>query len=457
MNLNSLAFRLLATSAAWMLVVLPLAGFIIYRLYSEDVRANFDDRLAKLVNSIALDALDTGSIEPVIPVNRFEPLFEDPHSGWYWQISPLGHAAQTLKSKSLESAGLESPFEAKMPADEAGQRWLNAKGPVGESIRIIEVIDAIGKDAGAKQYSVSVAGPIAWLETRNRNFLTRLTIALALTGIGLVLASLFQVRVGLMPLRSIEHALADIRSGKAEALDGELPEEIAPLQRELNALIKSNQDIVDRARTQVGNLAHALKTPLAVITNEANEERTPFGAKVAEQARLMRDQINTYLDRARMAARIGVIGRVTEVAPVVEALKRALERIHRDRGITITTSVAPGLKFQGEQQDLEELLGNLLDNGCKWATSEVSVSASPAPDRDRLRRMVVTVEDDGPGLSADERAKLGKRGLRLDETKPGSGLGLSIVTDLVTSYRGNFELAESPKGGLLARLELPAA
>jgi signal transduction histidine kinase len=254
--------------------------------------------------------------------------------------------------------------------------------------------------------------------------------------------------------------LAAIRSGDAARLEGALPAEIEPLQSELNALIQSNQDIVDRARTQVGNLAHALKTPLAVITNEAREDSGSLGQKVVEQAGLMRDQINLYLERARMAARVGVVGRATEVAPVVEPIVRALERINRDRNIGIDFDCAPGAKFQGEKQDLEEMAGNLLDNACKWARSRVRITiglAGPVEGRQGGRRLVVTVADDGPGLPADQRVKLGKRGLRLDETKPGSGLGLSIVTDLAGLYRGRLELGESELGGLEARLDLPAA
>jgi signal transduction histidine kinase len=261
-----------------------------------------------------------------------------------------------------------------------------------------------------------------------------------------------------LPLRSIEQGLAEVRSGKASKLEGEPPAEIEPLQVELNALILSNQDIVDRARTQVGNLAHALKTPLAVITNEAREDKSALGAKVAEQAELMRDQVQHYLDRARVAARVGVIGRSTVIAPVIEPIVRALERIHQDRGIAISVQCPELVRFQGERQDLEEMLGNLLDNACKWAKKNVQIKVSAAPDPKGAggRRVIVAVDDDGPGLAAEERARIGKRGLRLDETKPGSGLGLSIVTDLVQSYRGTLELSESRSGGLSVRLDLPA-
>ncbi len=459
MRLNSLAFRLFATSVAWLLIVLPLAGFIIYRLYRDDVRASFDQRLAKLVNSIAIDALTSGGDVPVTPPNRYEPLFEETHSGWYWQIRPLdSQTAKRLISPSLATAVLESPLEKLVDPDEAGQRWMNTKGPVGEPIRMVEVIDTNGHVTDGPRYSVVVAGPVAWLESRFRSFLARLATALALTGLGLATATWFQVRFGLLPLQKIEQGLSAVRSGEAAKLEGELPVEIEPLQSEINALIQSNQEIVDRARTQVGNLAHALKTPLAVITNEAREDKGALGTKVAEQAALMGDQITHYLDRARVAARVG-IGRSTEIMPAVEPIQRALERIHRDKGVVIHTDCPAGLKFQGEKQDLEEMLGNLLDNACKWSKSNVYLSVV-GPGRDpkgAARRVVITVEDDGPGLPAVQRAKLGKRGLRLDETKPGSGLGLSIVTDLSHSYRGSLTLDESPRGGLLARLDLPAA
>lgn len=460
MRFDSLAFRLIATSAAWLAVVLPIAGTIIFKLYSEDVQASFDQRLEKLVNSIAVDALLSGGSDPVAPLNRYEPLFEETQSGWYWQIKPLdeGNSLQ-LVSASLATAMLPSPYEAKITPDRLGQRWMNTKGPLGEPIRVIEIVDTKGHQENALRYAVSVAGPIAWLETRNRNFRTRLSIALALTGLGLVTATLFQVRFGLLPLQRIEKGLAAIRSGDALRLDGTLPAEIEPLQSELNALIQSNQDIVDRARTQVGNLAHALKTPLAVITNEAREDKGPMGSKVVEQAHLMRDQINLYLERARMAARAGVIGRATEVRPVIEPIVRALERINRDRDIKIDLQCPAEVKFQGEKQDLEEMAGNLLDNACKWARTKVRlvITVEPGEEPRAGRRLVLTVADDGPGLSPEQRAKLGKRGLRLDETKPGSGLGLSIVTDLAGQYRGGLVLGESDLGGLEARLELPAS
>ncbi|MET1047284.1 MAG: ATP-binding protein [Hyphomicrobium sp.] len=459
MRLNSLALRLFATSAAWTLLALPLAGYIIYALYREDVQLSFDAQLKKLLTQITIDSMSTMGDVPVIPPNLYEPLFEVTQSGWYWQIRPIdGAPGRTLVSPSLATAVLPSPYDRKFPTDDTGTRWMNVPGPTGTTIRILEFIDSPSHDPDKTKYSIIVAGPMDWFEATVAKFRTRLTSALALVGLGLLAATVFQVRFGLLPLRRVEKSLASIRSGQAERLEGNLPAEIEPLQVELNALIESNQDIIDRARTQVGNLAHALKTPLAVITNEAHEDDSVFGTKVAEQAHLMRDQISHYLDRARIAARSNTIGRVTPVEATAEPLVRAIERIHRDKGISIDFAIQPAAKFQGEKQDLEEMLGNLLDNACKWGKSRVYLAASVNNQDTTIRRKLrITVEDDGPGLSPEQRSKIGKRGLRLDETKPGSGLGLSIVSDLASSYRGKLRLEASDHGGLKAVLELPAA
>lgn len=299
-----------------------------------------------------------------------------------------------------------------------------------------------------------MAGDAAEIDRDLSEFTRLLIAALCVLGLGLLIATFFQVRFGLRPLRAIRQKLAEIRSGEAEKLEGEIPDEIRPLQRELNALIQSNHEIVDRARTHVGNLAHALKTPLSVISNEARTHKGPLSDKVVEQAEIMRTQITHHLDRARVAARSSVIGDITDVDQVLQALKRTLDRIYGERGLDLIVEASTGLKFQGERQDFEEMVGNLLDNACKWAKSRVTADAKQA---DGAARFTVIVDDDGPGLSKVELAKGVKRGQRLDESKPGSGLGLSIVADLAHLYKGHFELEPSPEGGLRAKLELPAA
>jgi signal transduction histidine kinase len=463
MRLDSLAFRLFATAAAWTAIVLPLAGLLIFSLYRHEAEQSFDDRVRTLLTVIIADSLDHAGTEPGAPKDVGEPLFEITNSGWYWQIKPVEEILGRRRvSASLTSFDLPSPRELAIKPDLTAVRWMNGTGPLGQPLRIAEQIHSYGDEALGPQFSFIVAGPRDWLDARVTGFRNRLIISLALAGLGLLVATFLQVRFGLLPLKEIGRGLAAIRSGEAERLDSRLPVEIEPLQSELNALIESNQNIIERARTQVGNLAHALKTPLAVITNEARDEKSAFGQKVAEQAMIMRDQVTGYLDRARIAARSGSIGRVTEVRPVAEALGRALERINRDRGIVIEIDCPAVAKFQGEKHDLEEMLGNLMDNACKWATSRIDVrvdvrEVAAAVGKLPQRRLTIAVDDDGSGLDDAQRRKLGKRGLRLDESKPGTGLGLSIVIDLAHSYRGTLALERSDRGGLSARLELPAA
>jgi signal transduction histidine kinase len=267
---------------------------------------------------------------------------------------------------------------------------------------------------------------------------------------------MFQVRFGLLPLKRITTGLAAIRAGTAERLEGDFPVEIAPLARETNALIDANREIVERARMHVGNLAHALKTPLSVMVNEANANgRDALAHKVKEQADIMRDQVARHLERARLAARLTVVGTVTDVAPVVTALARTMEKIHHDKAVTVAVVADQQAKFRGERPDLEEMIGNLVDNACKWAASRVAVSVAREVSEKGLAIRIV-VDDDGRGLSQGQREQVAKRGQRLDETKPGSGLGLSIVVELARLYGGSLVLGEAPTGGLRAELVLPA-
>ena len=247
-----------------------------------------------------------------------------------------------------------------------------------------------------------------------------------------------------------------IRDVKARRLDGRFPTEIAPLAGELNSLIQHSEEVVGRARTHVSNLAHFLKTPLSVLAAEADaHEDDPDAAALAEMVKrqvfTMRRQVDHYLSRARAAGSLDVLGNRTQVSAVLEDLARVIARIHAARGIVVDAECADDLYVRGERQDLEEMLGNLIDNACKWARGRVRVRCEKQGGR-----LVLTIEDDGPGLSAEQRSQVGERGERLDESVPGSGLGLAIVRDISKLYGGFFGLDESSLGGLMARLELPA-
>jgi signal transduction histidine kinase len=454
MRPNSLAFRLFASAAAWTLIVLPVTAIVLISLYRQTVERSFDARLNVYLTSLVASTTEGSSAALREPTDFGQPIFGIPFSGWYWQIMPLNGATRPdFASDSLLDQQLQLPSQNGVAPDASLTRRAYIVGPNDQRLRIVErEIRLAGP--GAMPYSFAVAGDSAEIDRDLSAFTTMLIAALTVAGLGLVAATFFQVRFGLSPLRAIRQSLAAIRSGEAEKLEGELPLEIKPLQQELNALIQSNRDIVERARTHVGNLAHALKTPLSVISNEARSQEGNLAAKVVEQAEIMHTQITHHLDRARVAARSSVIGDVTDVSSVLEALKRTLDRIYQQRGLKLELVTIPGLRFQGEKQDFEEMVGNLLDNACKWAQSRVRAGI----DRDgNGARFAVVVDDDGPGLTKAERARAVERGQRLDESKPGSGLGLSIVAELAHLYKGRLELEQSPQGGLRARLELPAA
>lgn len=444
MKTNSLAFRLVLSAGAWIAAALLVGGLLLSAVFRDYVQRSFDARLAALLESLAAIAEvdDTGALRLARALG--DPRFEQVFSGWYWEIAADGESL--LRSRSLAD---ESLPVGQAPAAAAALQG-DATGPLDEPLRLIERELALpGFDSRLR---FGVAGDRTEIDEQIRSFNATLSWSLTVLGLGLLAALFIQVRFGLQPLRRMRQALVAIRTGKASRLEGVFPEEIKPLSDELNVLIEHNAAVVERARTQVSNLAHALKTPLSVLTNEADAATGPFADIVRRQAWAMRLQVDHYLARARTAAAARVIGVRTEMAPVIEDLRRTLERIHRERGVRIEATVAGGLGFRGERQDLEEMLGNLLDNACKWARAGVAVGAHREGDQ-----VVAVVDDDGAGLTAEERAAVFTRGTRLDEAVPGSGLGLSIVRDIADLYSGSVTLAESPTGGLRAILRLPAA
>ena len=439
--------------------MLPIAAVVLISLYRDAVERSFDARLNQYLEYlIAITSPDQG-IEIVEPGSLGEPLFGLPSSGWYWEIKSLGAAPLAFKSISLVSEALKLPSEVGIAPDETEIRKAYLPGPDNQALRILEREITITQQDQQRRYVYAVAGDATEIDDEVGAFGTMLAIAFCMLGAGLLIATFFQVRYGLRPLRDIRDKLAAIRSGKASKLEGSLPDEIQPLQEELNALIQSNQAIIERARTHVGNLAHALKTPLSVITNEARGHNNEFAEKVAGQATLMREYITHHLSRAQVAARVSIVGGVTDVNETLNALTNTLSRIYSERNIDFLVECPPDAKFRGEKQDLQEMVGNLLDNACKWADSKVSIHVETAKNIKSAnpRQLIVLVDDDGPGLSPPELEAVVKRGKRLDETKPGSGLGLSIVADLSEMYYGSFSLQAAPQGGVRARLTLPAA
>lgn len=462
MRANSLALRLFVSATAWTVIILLVTGFVLASLYRDAVERSFDRRLNVFLRTLVAEVAAPDDT-PERPTQALgEPEFDLPLSGWYWQLTRLNSDKPEVRSsRSLWDSGLPHLSDQNVPTSDDGTRRAYVQGPEDQRLRLIERTVDLGEDG---RYLVAVAGDSQEIDDEMRAFDRAIIVTFVILAAVLLLTTMFQVRFGLAPLTRISEGLAGIRAGIAERLAGHFPVEIEPLAREINALIEANREIVERARTHVGNLAHALKTPLSVMVNEAAARGDdPLAVKVREQTGIMRDQVARHLDRARIAARATVVGTVTDVGPVVTSLTRTMEKIYHPRGIAIDLSAPEGVRFRGERQDLEEMLGNLVDNACKWAQARVSIEvtsgqADAAAGSDAAQSVIrIAVDDDGPGLSPAEREKVARRGQRLDETKPGSGLGLSIVLELAALYGGGLALSTAPIGGLRAELVLPAA
>lgn len=454
MRANSLAVRLFLSATAWTVIILFITGFVLSALYRQAVERSFDRRLSVYLRTLVAEVAAPEEATDRTPQSLGEPLFDLPLSGWYWQVTRLQSAKPDVRSsRSLWDAGLPHLIDMNVSMTSDGTRRSYVDGPEDQRLRLIERVVDLGDEG---RFLVAVAGDSQEIDEETRSFNRTLMITFGTLLAVLFLTTMFQVRFGLAPLKRISEALAAIRAGTAERLVGRFPVEIEPLARETNALIDANREIVERARTHVGNLAHALKTPLSVMVNEAGARADdPLAQKVMEQADIMSDQVARHLERARLAARTAVVATVTDVLPAVSALARTMEKIYDARGIAIDVNAPTPVRFRGEQPDLEEMAGNLLDNACKWAQSRVSVEVIPELSGVTPTLRII-VDDDGPGLTADEREQVARRGRRLDETKPGSGLGLSIVVELAGLYGGSLTLGNAPIGGLRAELVLPA-
>ena len=445
-NTRSLATRLILGSAVWIVAALVVGGLLLAGLFQGHVQRIFDDRQVIMLDSLLVVTRVNadGALELTRPPG--DPEFERPLSGRYWQITPPDGAP--LRSRSLWDQTLS------LPSPEAGNNGLRryvVRGPQDEELRVLERdITLPGSD---QVFRYAVAIDYAEVEGLVQPFIVTLAWSLGVLGIGLVIGAMVQVRYGLRPLSRVRDALSAIRTGKTERLEGDFPTEVTPLADEINLLLDHIGQVVDRARTHVGNLAHALKTPLSVLTNEAGTDTGQLANTVRRQTDTMRRRVDHYLTRAQTAASGGVIGARIDARPVLDDLGRTLGKINRFRHLEVTVFANGDVPaFRGDRQDLEEMAGNLMENACKWATSRVCVIADGVNGELRL-----AIEDDGPGLPTDQRQKALARGGRLDETVQGSGLGLSIVQEISSLYGGSFTLEDSAMGGLRAVLTLPAA
>jgi signal transduction histidine kinase len=449
---NSLVGRLIWLAASWSLAVLVVTCIALTAFFYKAAIDRFDQSLDEMADTLwAGAALDDNGQVAAPPVSDARALRV--YSGKYWQIAEPTGAVELrplARSRSLWDGDIDGPTDPHRLVM-GSTIYYDSIGPAKEPIRVVALTRSL---TGRK-------APVIFMAAQDRSpidhdvlgFAVRTAFLLVLLCAGLVVAVILQVRVGLKPLFDLRREVTDVRKGHSERVVGRYPAELEPLAEELNALVAHNQDVVERQRTHVGNLAHALKTPLSVMLTEARRIEGDLAEVVQRQAEAMRVQVDHHLRRARTAARAQGSRDRTLVAPTLEELALTLERIFERRGVVIDWRAPEDLAFQGERQDLLEIAGNVLENGCKWCQRRVWATAEPISE-ERLR---LTMEDDGPGLPAERRTEVLKRGARLDESAPGSGLGLSIVDELVRAYRGTMTLGQSPRGGLMVQIDLPRA
>src|SRR6478736_3319692 len=405
MRIKSLTARVLLLTTIWSTVALVVIGLLISTLYRKSAERGFQDllraQLYNVVNSVTIG--DQGALNGSPQLGDLR--FAQPKTGWYWLVEPLGtYTAQPLVSPSLGSASIPVPSVLEAPFDKNYERYYQVTDASGNRIQVAETEVVLDTDGRAARFRVS--GNVDVVEDDVRNFSHSLYLALAGFGVGSLIVNALAILYGLKPLDKARGALERIRAGDSERLQGDFPREILPLANEVNALIDSNRRIIERARMQVGNLAHSLKTPIAVLLNESRVLDRSHGDLVKNQAEAMQGQVQSYLNRARIAAqRESVLAR-TEAEPALERLVRVMRRLNADKEFEL--SVSPGLALAMEQQDLEETLGNLLENAARFAVQKVRVTASEAPpdvkgiDPARRYWVELVVDDDGPGLEPDQ-------------------------------------------------------
>ncbi|MBX3638081.1 MAG: sensor histidine kinase [Rubrivivax sp.] len=457
---RSLRFRLLAATLLAMGVALLLAGLLLAGLFRDHVMRQFGQSLTAQLDQVTarLD-FDAAGQPQLDAASLSDPRWSRPYSGLYWQIdrADAAPASGVLRSRSLWDTTLQPPADALADGE---VHVHEVAGPQGARLMLVERTVAPEGTAPAR-WRLMVAADLAGTTEAVERFNGVLAASLAVLAVLLGAAALAQVAVGLAPLRALQRALAAVHEGRAQRLDEAFPAEVQPLVDDFNRVLDRNAEIVTRARTQAGNLAHAIKTPLAALAQAASaarrapREAAALPALVDEQVQLARRHVDWHLARSRAAAAHGLPGAQAAVQPAIAGLLRVMAHVHAERGLDMRCdAVAPGLAFAGEVQDLQEMVGNLIDNACKWARSTVHVAAWSAagPQGPRLH---IAVEDDGPGIAAERRERVLARGERLDETVPGSGLGLGIVSELAALYGGRLALGTATAGGLRAELELP--
>lgn len=441
---GSLSQRMMLIAAGWITILLVVGGVALDRTMASLITNQFDDQLEYILTAM----IGSAEIGPEGEVYFNRPLgdqqFLEPNSGLYWQISGVGHddwPSRSLWDRTLSISG-EQASEA---------YFYDSAQFEDEKLRVVE--RSIRLPGSEVSWQFVVAGAREELDGQLADIRAILIWSFAILGIGLFILAMLQTWYGLGPLRRIRNAIARIRTTGMNRVTDPLPLEVQPMVEELNALLAHSVLQAEEARTHAGNLAHALKTPLTVLTNAASAHSDDLDETVLREAAVMRRQVDHHLARARAVGRRASGHSRAKVLEAAKAVQRAVSRLHQDIRFDVIGSADALVAI--ERQDLEEILGNLIDNAAKYGGGSVFVTVDPDPEAPEC---TIWVEDDGIGIPEAEWPGIFARGARLDTEQPGTGLGLAIVRDVVEIYGGSIGLDESEElGGLLVKVTLPRA
>jgi len=440
---GSLSRRMILIAAVWIALLLAGGGFALNRVLTSAVTRNFDDQLEYVLNAQIVTARIGPDGEVMFDRDAADQRFLEPYSGLYWQVSAPGHEpfpSRSLWDRRLAYGGNHTDLHVHV--------YDSTQFP-GEKLRILE--RDLKLPGSAVRWRFQVAQSRDGLDAQVDALRRTLVRSFLLLGLGLIVLAALQTWYGLRPLGKLRREIARMRAGQSTAIQGALPAEVAPMVEELNALVEHNDRQAEEARRHAGNLAHALKTPLTVIMNAATAQADDLGETVIREARTMRRQVDHHLARARAVGRRGSAHSRAAVWPSLDSVERAVSRLYRH--VRVDADGPKDLEVHVERQDLDEMLGNLVENAAKYGGGSVFVTVSK---QDAFVELLI--EDDGPGIPEAERVRIFDRGVRLDSGKPGTGLGMGIVRDVAEIYGGSVSLEESEDlGGLLVRLRLPAA
>jgi signal transduction histidine kinase len=442
---GSLTRRMIGISAIWIALLLGGGGYALDRFLTSAITSNFDSQLNYLLTAMIASAEIDPDGEVLFNRALADQQFLEPYSGLYYQVS--GGSSEPFRSRSLWDRHLNVD-RGHADSDVHYYEADEFTNPV-ERLRIIERDVRLPNSTVRWRFQVAQRRDV--LDAQVGVLRRTVVRSFGILALGLMILAALQAVYGLWPLRRVRRAIAAIRSGRKSRIDERLPREIEPLVDELNELLEHNEVQAEEARRHAGNLAHALKTPLTVITNAATAKADDLGPTVIREATTMRRQVDHHLARARAIGRRSSAHARAPVWPSLEAVERAVSRLYENVTVDLAGDKAACVRV--ERQDLDEMLGNLIENAAKYGGGRVFVTVAVKPDC-----VEIEVEDDGRGIPEEERQSIFDRGARLDTGKPGTGLGLAIVRDVAQIYGGSILLEESEDlGGLLARLRLPLA